>query len=237
MDQPRRRRSAPATGPVTSSRSTDAYLAAPAGTARATVVVLHPWWGLTEVVTGVCDDLAELGYVAVAPDLYGGELASTAEEAAALRARKRSRPMWRQIIRSVEQARSTHGAPAVGQVGFSMGGHWALWLAKQSRPEIPPISATTVFYATRAGDFSASRSAFQFHLAESDPFVSPGSVARQERQLRAAGRDVEFHHYPGTGHWFFEWDRPDAWDPAAAELAWQRTVEFLDRHLPGRDER
>ncbi len=207
-------------------------MVAPAQRARATVVVLHAWWGLTEVVTRVCDDLAALGYVAVAPDLYGGDVASTAGEAAALRGRKRSKPMWRQIVAAVERARSEHGAGAVGQVGFSMGGHWALWLAKQSRPEIPPISATTVFYATRAGDFSASRSAFQLHLAESDPFVSPSSIARQERQLRAAGREAELHYYPGTGHWFFEWDRPDAYDPEAASLAWGRTVEFLDRCLP-----
>ncbi len=180
----------------------------------------------------MCDDLAELGYVAVAPDLYGGEIASTAEEAAALRARRRSTPMWRQIIAAVEPARVAHGAAAVGQIGFSMGGHWALWLAKQSRPEIPPISATTVFYATRGGDFTNSISAFQFHLAESDPFVGPKRVTRQERELRATGREAEFYRYPGTGHWFFEWDRPDAYDPEAARLAWQRTVGFLDRNLP-----
>lgn len=225
-------RSVPNRPTITSTRSTLAYTAAPAGAARATIAVLHAWWGLTDVVAGVCDDLARLGYVAVAPDLYAGELATTAEEAAVLRARKRSTPMWRQIVRAVDQARATHGAMAVGQVGFSMGGHWALWLAKQSRPEIPPISATTVFYATRAGDFSSSRSAFQFHLAETDPFVSPGSIVRQERQLRAGGRDAEFHHYPGTGHWFFERDRPDAYDGPAAQLAWQRAIEFLDRHLP-----
>ncbi len=213
--------------------SENLYLVGPAEGARATVVVLHAWWGLTPVVTGVCDDLADLGYAAVAPDLYDGSLASTAEEAAALRGRKRSTPMWRQIVSATEIARSEYGAGAVGQIGFSMGGHWALWLAKQSRPEILPISATAVFYATRGGDFSASRSAFQFHLAESDAFVSQTSIARQRRQLRAAGCDAAFHQYPGTGHWFFEWDRPDAFDPEAASLAWRRTVEFLDRRLPG----
>lgn len=222
----------PDPGRFTSTRSSDAYTAVPAGPARATIAVLHAWWGLTDVVTGVCDDLAELGYVAVAPDLYAGKLAATPEDAAALRARKRPTPMWRQIVRTVDQARATHGAMAVGQIGFSMGGHWALWLAKQSRPEIPPISATTVFYATRAGDFSTSGSAFQFHLAETDPFVSENSVVRQERQLRTAGCDAEFHRYPSTGHWFFESDRPDAFDPQAARLAWNRTVGFLDRHLP-----
>lgn len=222
---------------ITRARSSAEYVAAPVRPARATVAVLHPWWGLTDVVTGVCDNLAELGYVAVAPDLYSGDLAATAEEAAALRGRRRTTPMWRQIVAAIEAARVAHGARAVGQVGFSMGGHWALWLARQSRPEIPQIAATVVYYATRAGDFSASRSAFQFHLAEFDPFVSADRASRQERQLRRAGRDAEFHRYPETGHWFFEWDRPDAYEPEAAGIAWQRTVDFLDRYLPGQDGR
>jgi len=69
-------------------------------------------------------------------------------------------------------------------------------------------------------------------LAQSDPFVKPASVTRQERQLRAADCEVEVNTYLGTGRWFFEWDRTDAYDPDAAALAWLRTVEFLDRHLP-----
>ncbi len=212
---------------------TDAgYTAAPTSGARAIIVVLHPWWGLTPVMTGVCDDLSALGYVAVAPDLYGGRLADTPEEARALRGRRRSLPMWRHIVTEVERTRSDFGVEALGQIGFSMGGHWALWLAKQARPEVPPISATTVFYATRGGDFSASHSAFQLHLAESDPFVAPGAAARQERQLRAAGLQVEVHHYAHTGHWFFEWDRPAAHEPISAALAWGRTVRFLDQHFP-----
>lgn len=219
-------------GTVTSTRSPLAYVASPKSPPRAVVSVLHPWWGLTPVMTGVCDDLAKNGYVAVAPDLYGGQLATTPKEVAALRAQKRATPMWRQIVREIEVVRSAHGSVDVGLIGFSMGGHWALWLAKQSQTEIPPIRATVVFYATRGGDFSGSRSAFQFHLAESDPFVSPGSVVSQRRQLRAAGVEAEFLQYPSTGHWFFEWDRPDAYDKEAADLAWQRTLTFLDRHLP-----
>lgn len=217
---------------MTSERTRESYVAVPDGPARATVLVLHAWWGLTGVIAGVCDELAEIGYAAVAPDLYGGEVASTAEEAAALRGRRRRVPMWRQIVTNLGSVRSESGAPAVAQVGFSMGGHWALWLARQARPEIPQIAATTVFYATRSGDFSSSRSAFQFHLAESDPFVSTASIAHQERQLRADACDVEIHRYPGTGHWFFEWDRPDAFDAVAAALAWRRTTAFLDRRLP-----
>lgn len=207
------------------------HIARPSGSPRGLVLVLHPWWGLTPPIRAACDELADHGYIAVAPDLYDGDVASTPEAAAELRSRKRRVPIWRQIVATAERVRLGTGLDRIGQIGFSMGGHWALWLAKQSRPEIPQIAATTVFYATRAGDFSASRSAFQFHLAEHDPFVSDAGIARQERQLLAAGREVEIHRYLGTGHWFFESDRPEAFDAPAAALAWARTVTFLDRHL------
>lgn len=52
-----------------------------------------------------------------------------------------------------------------------------------------------------------------------------------EKDLRTAGREVEFHYYPDAGHWFFEADRPDAYNAADATLAWKRTVEFLRTHL------
>ena len=48
-----------------------------------------------------------------------------------------------------------------------------------------------------------------------------------EEAMRNAGRSVTFHHYPGIGHWFFESDRADAYNEAAAALAWQRTLAFL----------
>ena len=48
-----------------------------------------------------------------------------------------------------------------------------------------------------------------------------------EEALREAGRPATFYRYQGTGHWFFEPDRPDAYDAAAAGLAWERTLSFL----------
>jgi len=138
---------------------------------------------------------------------------------------------------AVLQAARTEHAPGsrIGVVGYSMGGHWALWLSSQARPEVPPISATVVYYATRACDFHASAAAFQIHLAETDPFVSASGVAAQERALRKAGRPYELHRYPRTGHWFAEYDRPDAFQPEATALAWERTLAFLSRHLPTND--
>ena len=78
---------------------------------------------------------------------------------------------------------------------------------------------------------STRKSVFQFHFTETDPYESAAGVKRFERKLAATGRDAEFHTYPGTTHWFFEKDRPDAYDAFAARLAWRRVVKFLRQHI------
>jgi carboxymethylenebutenolidase len=109
-----------------------------------------------------------------------------------------------------------------------MGASWALWLSMRA---IDTVSAVVAFYGSQDIDFKGSRSAYLAHFAEHDEFVEDDAVAFLEATLRLEGRPVEFHRYAGTGHWFFESDRPPAYDSAAAELAWQRTIEFLRRHL------
>jgi carboxymethylenebutenolidase len=111
-------------------------------------------------------------------------------------------------------------------MGFSMGAYYALWLVEQAAL---PVTATVLFYGTRGGDYAATPSAFLGHFAESDEWVAASGVKKLEKALRAAGKEVDFHTYPGTSHWFFESDRPDAFSPQAADLAWQRTVAFLHR--------
>jgi carboxymethylenebutenolidase len=69
------------------------------------------------------------------------------------------------------------------------------------------------------------------HFAEHDDFAPPELVEGIERQLRDAGVDVTFHRYPGTGHAFFNDDRPEVHDPEAAETSWRRSLEFLRAHL------
>ena len=70
----------------------------------------------------------------------------------------------------------------------------------------------------------------QGHFAEDDPFESAEWVDELESILRSAGREVEFHRYPNTGHWFAESSR-DAYRPEAADLAFERTVAFLRARL------
>jgi len=202
------------------------YLAKPVSGNGPGVLVLHAWWGLTPFLQTFCDRLAGQGFVTLAPDLYHGALASTVEEAKRLRGKLKRERACEDILQAAERLRAACGPThsGMGVVGFSLGGYWALWLAEQAQSG---VAATVVYYGTRNGDYTASRSAFQFHLAETDEYVSASGVKAQQKNLKTAGREAEFHVYAGTTHWFFESDRPDAFNPQAADLAWSRTLRFL----------
>ncbi|MBM3120883.1 MAG: dienelactone hydrolase family protein [Chloroflexi bacterium] len=186
---------------------------------------------MNDFFRSVCDRLAAEGFVALAPDLFEGRVASTIPQARKLRARPKKEPTYKTLLRAIERLQ---GSPqvqgsSIGVIGFSMGGHWALWLAA-NRPELR-LKALTTFYGARAGDYSASRAAFQGHFAERDPWVSDSALKKLRQSLEQAPRGAEVHVYPGTGHWFFESDRLEAYNRQAAELAWKRTLTFLRRHL------
>jgi carboxymethylenebutenolidase len=188
------------------------------------VLVLHAWWGLNDFCKGFCDRLAGAGFTVLAPDLYHGAVAATIDEAKKLRGKLKGETVAADVTQAAGRLQELCGRAEIGLVGFSLGGYWGLWLADQPAN---PVRAAVVFYGARQGDYAANRAAFQFHLAERDDYVADSGVKKLRKSLAAAGREAEFHTYPGTGHWFFEADRPDAFQPQAAELAWERTVAFL----------
>mgnify|MGYP001588624605 CR=1 FL=1 len=205
------------------------YLALPERGDGPGILVLHAWWGLTQVVKDFCDRLADEGFVALAPDLFGGRLAATIEAAEQELAQvdpNELAHLTRSSLSALHEMPMTPDAP-LGVVGFSMGASMALWLSARV-PEV--VAATTVFYGTQDIDFQSSRSAYLGHFAEVDPYVDDDSVALLEAELRLDELDVAFHRYAGTQHWFFESDRPE-YDEAAAGLAWDRTLAFLRQRL------
>ncbi|HMQ30121.1 MAG TPA: dienelactone hydrolase family protein [Chloroflexaceae bacterium] len=206
------------------------YLAVPPSGVGPGVLVLHAWWGLTPFMRELCDRLAAEGFVALAPDLFGGATAATVEEAQALAEGADSDQVRAAALEGLEALRA-HPAvrgDGVAALGFSFGAAWALLLTTLE----PAIGAAVVFYGTYPLDFAAARAAYLGHFAPGDPWEPDEAVAELEQVLRDAGREVTFHHYPGAAHWFFERDRPEHL-PAAAELAWQRTVAFLRDRLAG----
>ena len=209
------------------------YLAAPASGSGPGVLVLHAWWGLTPFFTEVCDRLAEAGFVALAPDLHHGQTAATVAEAEALVKQSEGPGFARTQAVATSALAQLRAHPAVqrtavGVLGFSMGAAWANMLVSQA-PE--DIAAVVLFYGSYSVDFTQTRAAFLGHFADADEWEPMESVREMEAAMRAAGREVTLHLYPGAGHWFFESNQPDAYQPEAAALAWERTMEFLRRSL------
>lgn len=206
-------------------------LAAPEAGGGPGVLVLHAWWGLTPFFKMVCERLAREGFVALAPDLYHGVIASTDDEAKRLRAELDSDRVMHRMAAAVCTL-CKHPAvhsPLVGILGFSLGAYLALRLA---RSEADNIRAVVLFYANEGGSFDGAQAAFLGHFASDDGcWVGARAVRSLEARLRAAGCEVTFHTYPDTRHSFFEQDRREAYDAEAAALAWERTVKFLHSKL------
>jgi carboxymethylenebutenolidase len=193
------------------------------------VLVLHGWWGLTPFFKQVCDRLADEGFVALAPDLLDGRTTDDPEVARAMLAEADMDTTLSLVRSSLFTLRGLPATPdtPVGVLGFSMGASWALYLASRQHDL---VGATVTFYGAQNIDMAPATSAFLGHYAERDDLVPEDELTLLEAELRLLEKDVTFHRYPATDHWFFESDRP-SYDEAAATLAWDRTIAFLHHHL------
>ena len=189
---------------------------------RAAVLVIHSWWGLAPSFRDYGAALAAQGCAVGLSDLFDGRTARTEADARRLRAAPRRTPMYRTLAADIDRLRAAAGASArLCVAGFSMGGHWAVWLAQ--RPEYG-IAAASLYYAARGGDFSNCRAAFIAHFAERDPWVSAAARRRMEAAIRKAGVPYRAFDYPGTGHWFAETDRGADHHAPSARLALRRDL-------------
>jgi carboxymethylenebutenolidase len=208
------------------------YLATPAGNADAPgVLVLQEYWGMSAPksnVRQVADRLAAAGYRVLAPDLYHGQPANTVEEArAAMQALDFAEAVSQDIRGAAQHLSAT--VSAVAALGFCMGGALSL-LAAASLPE---VAATVCFYGIppeRAADLGRIRGPVLGHFAQHDDWVTSRAIDSLAERLGDGKVTHELHRYDAH-HAFMNENRPEVYDPAAAELAWNRTLVFLERAL------
>jgi carboxymethylenebutenolidase len=215
------------------SNRAQGFLALPPTGKGAGVLVLHASWGLNDTIKAFCTRLAQSGFVVFAPDLYHGKVADSIPEAEALGKAVDANHL--QAKSEIAEAATflierVGGAdPHLAVIAFSLGAYYALHLA-DADPE--HIRSVVLFYGTdgtAGGEYSNSRAAYLGHFAEHDQFEPQSNVDGLEETLTRAGRPVTFHRYGGVGHWFFEPDVTQAYNPGAASLAWDRTLAFLKR--------
>jgi len=217
-------------------KTVDGYLAEPANSANAPgVVVLQEWWGLDDEVMSVADRLAKAGYRALVPDLYRGKLALEANEAEHLMNDLNFGDAASQDVRGAVQYLKATGSSKVAVTGFCMGGALTILAACN----VPELDASIVWYGNPPLEYvnaEAISKPMLAHWALHDEFFAAAGVDQLEEKFKHAGVNYEFHRYD-TKHAFANPKSdsrgmpPLKYDADAAKLAWDRTLDFLKKHL------
>lgn len=203
-------------------------LALPAKTPAASIVLIHEWWGLNDQIKSVAAELAKEGYLALAVDLYGGNMATTSDAARAL-------------MQAVDPAEAhdtltswdawlgkrADTTDKMGTIGWCFGGGWSL-----SASIAAPVDATVIYYGRvnhPPANLKKLKGPVLGHFATRDQWINQDMVGGFENAMGAAHKDL-------TSHWY-EADHAFAnpsggrYDAEDAKLAWKRTLEFFRANL------
>lgn len=195
---------------------------------RPGLVIIQEWWGLNDYIRSVADRYAQAGYQVLAPDLYHGRVTQDIDEARHLMDGLDFRDATHQDLRAaVDHLKLT--CDKVGILGFCMGGALAIAAAVH----VPNISAAVCFYGippAQLADAATISIPFQGHFAQHDDWCTPQLVDSLEQAMRAAGAQPEIYRYDAK-HAFFNHSRPEVYNPSCADLAWERSTQFLKMHL------
>jgi carboxymethylenebutenolidase len=209
------------------------YLVKPSAGSGPGVLVIQEWWGLDSGIKEMAERLGKAGFVALAPDLYHGELAAHDEMDKAAHLMQSMPPdrAGRDMSGAVDYLAS-HAAvtsKSIGVVGFCMGGMLSFIIAA-NRPD--KVSAVVPFYGFPAGpfepDWSRLTATISGHMAENDNHFAPDAARALEAKLRGMGKNVTLKVHPGTGHAFMgPHNALGTLDEKLAAQIWPEVVSFL----------
>lgn len=210
------------------------YLATPPSGSGPGVIVIQEWWGLTDHIKDVADRLAAEGFVALAPDLFGGWITHDGDEAGEMMSKLPAEEGARQLAGATDflRAHDAVTSKAVGAIGFCMGGGFVLALAAQQGEK---VSAAVPFYGVGQAvpeTYTGVKAAVQGHYASQDAMYPEQEARAQEKQIREeSGADVEFFYYD-AGHAFHNDENLiGTYDAEKAQRAWDRSVDFLRKNV------
>jgi carboxymethylenebutenolidase len=213
------------------------YLVVPESGSGPGVLVIQEWWGLDWGIKEVADRLGAEGFVALAPDLYRGELAGHDEMDKAAQLMQSMPPdrAARDMSGAVDFL-AGHDATAgdgIGVIGFCMGGMLSFLLAA-IRPD--KVKAIVPFYGFPQGDmepdWSVVTASIRGHMAEQDDFFPPDAARALEAKLQALGKDAVITVHEGTGHAFMApHNALGTHDPGKYDAIWPTAVAFLHDSL------
>jgi carboxymethylenebutenolidase len=210
------------------------YLALPESGSGPGLIVIQEWWGLTDHIVDVTDRFAAEGFVALAPDLYGGRTTHDADEAGAMMGSLPVTKAAQDLAGALTFLEDNDAVTSdrIGAVGFCMGGGFVLVLAAQQTDR---IGAAVPFYGVGGYDqvdLSRITAPVLGHFGSEDGFAPPAQVDDLEAKLADSPATIRIERYEGMGHAFFnDEDHMGTYDATAAGKAWAETLTFLRANL------
>lgn len=209
---------------------------------RPGVLVIHEWWGLNDYTKRRARMLAELGYIAMAVDMYGnGRMGNDPGAAQALAMPYYAHPDWTKKIfdYAVEQFKKNPNVDAdkIAGMGYCFGGGIMLNLARMGEPLKGVVSFHGGLVGTPA-DKELTKAEILVCHGDADPFVPKEQVDEFKKQMDSIGKSYTFRGYPGATHAFTNPDAtemgkkfnlPIAYDAAADSASWNDMKEFFGR--------
>lgn len=211
------------------------YLAVPDQGSGPGIIVIQEWWGLVDHVKDVTDRFAREGFVALAPDLYGGVTTHDADEAGQMMEDLPVEKAARDLAGALDVLESHQAvtSDAIGAVGFCMGGGFVLVLAAQQGDR---IGAAVPWYGVGGYDqvdLSQVTAPVLGHFAGEDDFAPPAQVRDLEARLQSSrSPHVDIRIHEGARHAFFNDEDPFGhYDADLAAATWADSIAFLREHL------
>ena len=205
-----------------------AWRADPAGKPRGTIVVAQEIFGVNSHIRSVCDGFAADGYVAIAPALFdryepGVDIGYTPSDVAKGRELK-GRAALDPALQDIAAARdAAAGTAKVAVIGYCWGGYVA-WM---SASRLAGFACAVAYYGGGILDAAAEKPCcpVMAHFGERDAGIPAAGV----RELMKTHPDAQIFIYDADHG--FNCDQRAAYEPAAAKLARERTIDFLRRHV------
>ncbi len=209
------------------------HLALPSGSGPwPALIVIHEWWGLDDQTRRIADRFAAEGFLAFAPDLFGGELVDLGDNEKAMVLSQKYGAGAGGNLSAVYDAikKRPDSTGKVGSVGFCFGGRMSLLLGVNR-----PLDAVCTFYG--GGMQALFDQLYKLKapvlglFGDADPSIPAGTIERFGELLRKNGNVNEIKVYPASGHAFFRDSDPKAYRPAASADAWLKATGFFASHL------
>lgn len=208
----------------------DGYLVKPVSTDKfPQIIMIHEWWGLNDNIKTMAKKLASHGYIVLAVDLYGGKVATTADQARQLVTSFDKQAGINNMNSAVSYLQKNYGDSKVGSIGWCFGGGQSLNLALNNSD----MDATVIYYGqlvTESNELSKIKWPILGIFAANDQGIPVDTVNQFESKLNELHISNQVIIYPDVDHAFAN-PSGNSYSPDASQDAWTKTISFLNSQL------